>query len=240
MCSPGGLHRATVGAAIVHRHTDDCTHANTHCSARHSTVQTILHSSRNKTADHSIDWCSQIVVRDVRLCCVLCCFPFLFRIFTLQFCRCFVSALSLSVEYMWTKVTAPTLRSVSVSSGCRRLSSLPPPRTLPQRRVVVTGRGVVSPLGCDQHYVWQRLLRGDSGLQVTAPSYASFFSASLSFCRALFASLRLFVSSSPCLCLPISPRLFASLLLSSPLFSSLCLPCGHSVVLLPLPNPTLS
>ena len=33
------------------------------------------------------------------------------------------------------------------------------------RKVVITGLGVVSPLGCDEAVVWQRLVTGQSGIR---------------------------------------------------------------------------
>lgn len=36
--------------------------------------------------------------------------------------------------------------------------------SLPQQRIVVTGMGIVSPLGCGVEYVWQSLLQGKSGI----------------------------------------------------------------------------
>lgn len=37
--------------------------------------------------------------------------------------------------------------------------------TLPQKRIVVTGTGIVSPLGCGVNQVWRRLLAGQSGIR---------------------------------------------------------------------------
>jgi 3-oxoacyl-(acyl-carrier-protein) synthase len=44
-----------------------------------------------------------------------------------------------------------------------------------RRRVVVTGMGVASPLGCDVDSFWRRLVRGDSGVvALDGPEFASF------------------------------------------------------------------
>jgi 3-oxoacyl-(acyl-carrier-protein) synthase len=46
---------------------------------------------------------------------------------------------------------------------------------MPERRVVVTGLGVASPLGCDVETFWRRLVRGESGVvALDDPAFASF------------------------------------------------------------------
>lgn len=44
------------------------------------------------------------------------------------------------------------------------------PPALPQRRVVVTGIGIVSPLGVGTPVTWQRLIQGDTGVRGLTPS----------------------------------------------------------------------
>lgn len=46
-------------------------------------------------------------------------------------------------------------------------STLPPPPTYAQKRVVVTGMGLVTPLGCTVQGAWTNLLAGKSGVKVT-------------------------------------------------------------------------
>lgn len=43
---------------------------------------------------------------------------------------------------------------------------LPPPRVMPQRRVVVTGLGLVSPLGCGVSPTWSNLIQGSCGTRL--------------------------------------------------------------------------
>lgn len=46
-----------------------------------------------------------------------------------------------------------------------------PPPVVPQRRVVVTGLGLVTPLGVGVAKVWERLLAGKSGLSKLLPEH---------------------------------------------------------------------
>jgi 3-oxoacyl-[acyl-carrier-protein] synthase II len=57
-------------------------------------------------------------------------------------------------------------RSSSTSSSADPLG---PPPTLPQRRVVVTGIGIVSPLAVGAAATWSRILRGDTAVRELAP-----------------------------------------------------------------------
>eukprot|EP01126_Amoeba_proteus_P064100 TRINITY_DN892_c0_g1_i15.p1 TRINITY_DN892_c0_g1~~TRINITY_DN892_c0_g1_i15.p1 ORF type:complete len:179 (-),score=38.20 TRINITY_DN892_c0_g1_i15:1435-1971(-) len=57
-----------------------------------------------------------------------------------------------------------TFRSSSQNQTRRMISSFSPPCINPQRRVVVTGLGLVTPLGCDVGTTWKNLLSGASGV----------------------------------------------------------------------------
>lgn len=46
-------------------------------------------------------------------------------------------------------------------------NSFPPPPQHPNKRVVVTGVGLVTPLGCNVAEVWTNLLQGKSGVRTT-------------------------------------------------------------------------
>ncbi|GJP55109.1 hypothetical protein CLOM_g14096 [Closterium sp. NIES-68] len=50
------------------------------------------------------------------------------------------------------------------------LPQLPPPPAVPQRRVVVTGIGMVTPLGSTSSATWQHLIGGESAIRALTPS----------------------------------------------------------------------
>ncbi|XP_024967666.1 3-oxoacyl-[acyl-carrier-protein] synthase, mitochondrial [Cynara cardunculus var. scolymus] len=53
----------------------------------------------------------------------------------------------------------------SFSSSTVSHEPFKPPLFLPQRRVVVTGLGMVTPLGCGVETSWKRLIKGESGIR---------------------------------------------------------------------------
>ncbi|KAL9360608.1 hypothetical protein Peur_048731 [Populus x canadensis] len=51
----------------------------------------------------------------------------------------------------------------------RHFSSFGPPPPVTPRRVVVTGIGMVTPLGCGVHTTWKRLIEGECGVRAITP-----------------------------------------------------------------------
>lgn len=70
----------------------------------------------------------------------------------------------------WARKTLSPTRSLVFPKMCALFR--PPPIRV-QRRVVVTGLGVVSPLGINLETVWSRLLRGDCGVVSVRSSLSS-------------------------------------------------------------------
>ncbi|GLT30165.1 hypothetical protein SLA2020_049830 [Shorea laevis] len=58
-------------------------------------------------------------------------------------------------------------RHISSSSSCSE--ALPPPPIPSPRRVVVTGLGLVTPLGCGVETTWKRLIEGNCGIRAITP-----------------------------------------------------------------------
>ncbi|KAK2630939.1 hypothetical protein EUGRSUZ_L03681 [Eucalyptus grandis] len=65
------------------------------------------------------------------------------------------------------------LLSPPLSRCIRRISSSPepfePPPAVTPRRVVVTGLGMVTPLGCGVETTWKRLIDGECGIRAITP-----------------------------------------------------------------------
>ncbi|KAK3022005.1 hypothetical protein RJ639_045166 [Escallonia herrerae] len=53
----------------------------------------------------------------------------------------------------------------SISSSSSKLTAFDPPPAAPHRRVVVTGLGLVTPLGCGVETTWKRLIGGECGVR---------------------------------------------------------------------------
>jgi hypothetical protein len=58
-------------------------------------------------------------------------------------------------------------RAFSLLTNSSGFSELPPPPQLPQRRVVVTGLGLVTPLGVGVEHTWKRLINGEVYFSLT-------------------------------------------------------------------------
>lgn len=59
--------------------------------------------------------------------------------------------------------------STSSSSSSSHLKAFKPPPITPLRRVVVTGLGMVTPLGCGVDTTWKRLIEGKCGIRAISP-----------------------------------------------------------------------
>ncbi|OVA10066.1 Beta-ketoacyl synthase [Macleaya cordata] len=72
--------------------------------------------------------------------------------------------MAMSTWYRFFRSRFQINRSVSTVS-----EPFGPPPVVPQRRVVVTGLGMVTPLGCGVESTWKRLIEGFSGIRAISP-----------------------------------------------------------------------
>ncbi|KAF2292348.1 hypothetical protein GH714_020432 [Hevea brasiliensis] len=77
----------------------------------------------------------------------------------------------MAVSSCWRRLSSPSrfrfIRYLSSSSSTSRHFDPPPPIT--PRRVVVTGLGMVTPLGCGVDATWLRLIEGKCGIRAITP-----------------------------------------------------------------------
>jgi hypothetical protein len=80
-------------------------------------------------------------------------------------------------------VSCSSKRWASTTAASNGLDAFGTPPALPQRRVVVTGIGIVSPLGVGVSSSWERLIQGQTGVrrlqEEDLPEVCVFFPASL-------------------------------------------------------------